>query len=287
MSTLEERFFSVPLRVESNGVLMPSSTYPSIVRINLRGEGNTIHPIVEDDIDAFIDIDKFDVPGAHTLPVQWRKKSTALGAEPLQITVEPAEITLVLDYRIHKIVPLVPKFQGQVDSGYAMTSYTVNPSQVIIDGPMELVWHTLQVSTEPVDLDGARDDFTMTVDVLSPDPLLTVRGTRKAEFHGIINHIVLVRNVSNIPITITNLMKGLTGDLEIRTAAVHLEGEDQNELNRFVPENDFLFIDCSKITSPGTYTLKVQSGTAENLRLRVEPNEVNVRIGSAAGGGKQ
>ena len=266
---------------------MPSSTFPRTVRINLRGEGNAIHPIVEEDIDAFIDINKFDIPGAHTIPVQWRKKGSALGVEPLQITVDPAEITIVLDYKIHKVVPLVPKFRGQVDSGYAMTSFSINPPQVIVDGPTELVWHTLQVSTEPIDLDGARGDFSMTVDVFSPDPLLTVRGIRTAEFHGIINQIVLVRNINNVPIAITNLMKGLAGNLEIKTAMVHMEGDDQNALNRFTPSPGFLSVDCSKITSPGTYTLKVQNGTVEPLQLKVEPNEVNVRIRSVAGDGKQ
>jgi hypothetical protein len=49
MSVLEDRFFSVPLKVETAGTLIPASPYPRMVRVSLRGDANSIYPILEDD----------------------------------------------------------------------------------------------------------------------------------------------------------------------------------------------------------------------------------------------
>ena len=279
MSTLEDRFFSVPLKIESTSSLMPSSSYPRMIKVALRGEANSIYPIQDNDIEVFVDMGKFNVPGVYTVPVQWRKKGTALGVEPLQITVDPMEITLSLDNKISKIVPLTASLQGQVQSGYTMTSYSLNPAQVVIDGPAELLWSVTEAFTEPIDLDGRRSDFTTTVNILNRDPLMIIRGSGTSEFHGIISQIVAVRNISGVPITITGLGDGLTGELETKVGSIHLEGETQSVLDNFDPSPDFLTVDCSGINKPGTYVLKIISGAADNINLRVEPEEVAVRIG--------
>ena len=99
MSTLETRSFSAPLNIESNGPLMPSGSYTQTIRINLRGEANSIYPIPEDDVEVYVDIGKIKNPGTYTVPVQWRRKGAAQRVEPLQITADPADIILVLDQR--------------------------------------------------------------------------------------------------------------------------------------------------------------------------------------------
>ena len=196
MNTLEERFFSVPLRVENISGLVPANSYPHMIRVSLRGEANGISPILEDDLEVFIDVDDFDMPGIVTVPVQWRKKGTALMAEPLQITVDPIQITLVLDYRIQKVVPLAASFRGQVEDGYVMTSYSLEPKHAVIDGPAELVWGITEIKTELINLSGARSDFYRTVNLLPSDPLVSVREIRSAEFHGIIGRNLPVQSIT-------------------------------------------------------------------------------------------
>ena len=278
MSTLETRFFSVPLEVESNGSLMPSSSYPRIIRISLRGEAASIYPVLEDDIEVFVDIGTVSLPGTYTFPVQWQKKGTALGVETLQITVDPMEITLSLDLRISKTVPLVASFRGQVEAGYVMTSYSLNPAQVVIDGPEELMWDISEAFTETIDLDGHMADFSATVNILNRDPLMFIRGKGTTLFRGNIKQIFTARNITGVPITVTGLMDKLTGELETSTGIICLEGDNQNTVNRFVPPVGFLKIDCSEINAPGTYVLRVIPGIARNMSVRVEPEEVRIMI---------
>ena len=281
MSTLEQRFFSVPLKIECKSALMPASSYPRIIRVSLRGEANSIYPIAEDDIEAYVDMLRYDSPGAYTVPVQWRKKGMAQGVEPLQVSVEPVEITLSLDHKISKFVPLAANFSGQVESGYSMTSYSLSPAQVIIDGPAELMGSIFELYTDSIDLDGRVNNFTVTVNVLNRDPLINIRGSGTAEFNGNISQIIPVRNISNVPILIRGLMEGLHGVLELQSGSIHIEGENQEAVVRFVPPPDFLTVDCSGINEPGIYVLTVITGAAENLRTRVDPMEVKITISDA------
>ncbi|MDR0452796.1 MAG: hypothetical protein LBH15_07110, partial [Treponema sp.] len=46
ISVLENRFFSVPLKVELNNTLAIASSYNHMVRVSLRGEANSIFPIL-------------------------------------------------------------------------------------------------------------------------------------------------------------------------------------------------------------------------------------------------
>jgi hypothetical protein len=214
MSSLEERFFSIPLNIERSGTLVPSSHYPRMIRINIRGESNSLFSIMEDDIEAYIDLSTFYMPGVYTIPIQWRKRGTPAGMEPVQITVEPAEITLQLDRRISKVVPLTAVLRGQVDSGYSMTQYSLYPHDFIIEGPAGLISGISDLTTEAIDLDGRRSDFSVTTMALSGDPLVIIRGSGAAEFRATIRQVIPVRNIANVPIAVTGLGEHLSGALE-------------------------------------------------------------------------
>jgi YbbR domain-containing protein len=278
MSTLEERFFSVPLNVETKGNLTPSSSYPRMIRVSIRGDPNSIYPILEDDIEAFADFEKYDAPGAYHSPVQIRKKGTALGVEPLEITVDPLEINLSLDHRISKFVPLAASLRGRLDSGYSLSSYTLNPTQVIIDGPSELIGGISELQTDFIDLDGRTGDFSMMVNILNRNPLIVIRGNGITEFRGFISRIIPVRNIADIPINLTGLDERFAGQSEIRAGSVHLEGRSQDEMDRFTPSSGFLYVDCSEIGESGTYTLKVLYAPVPGLTITVDPQEVVVHV---------
>lgn len=282
MSTLETRSLFVPIAVERLGAMMPSSPYPPMVRISLRGEAESIDSILEGDIEVFADMGGFDVPGAYTVPVQWRKKGTALGAEPLQISVDPAEITFSLDHKTSKFIPLAANITGQVEDGFNMTSFSLNPAQVFVDGPAELMNTISELRTEPIDLSGRRGDFFLTANILRFDPLVVIRGGGTAEFHAAISRIIAVRNVANVPIEVTGLGEGLAAELETKAAGIHFEGDSEAAINTFNPPSGFLSVDCSGIGAPGIYVLKVLAGPEENIpggfTYRVDPDEVRIRI---------
>ncbi|MDR2101780.1 MAG: hypothetical protein LBP43_04350 [Treponema sp.] len=283
MSTLEERFFSVPLKVEIDEGMTPSSPYTRMIRLNLRGDANSIYPILEDDIEAYIDLTRYTEKGSYQAPVQIRKKGTALGVEPLEIGVDPLEISLELDHRVSKYVPLTPNMRGYPEQGYELVSYTLNPTQVVIDGPLNATDGISELLTDFIELDGRTEDFSVMVNILNPAPLVMIRGNGMTEFRGFVRELIILRNFEKVPVAVNGLAPGFNVVPEISAVNLRFEGARQRLENYTIPDN-FLSLDCSVINEPGTYILPVKAALVPGINLiRIEPENITVHISPAEG----
>jgi YbbR domain-containing protein len=280
MSLLEDRFFSVPLHIVTNENMVPAGAYPRMVRLTVRGEANSIYPILEDDIAAYLDLDRYTEAGVYRAPVQIRKQGTALGVEALEISVDPPEVSLELDRKISKYVPLTPIFQGYPEPGYEMASYTLTPAQVVVDGPRRLMDALSELATDSIELGGRSDDFTAVVRIMNREPLLLVRGDGTTEFRGQIRTLILIRSFENLPIRLRGLREDLVPAVTPGTASVRVEGP-QSGIESYAPGADVLYLDCSEITEPGLYTLPVHAALPGSFTLiRSEPAFASIRIGA-------
>jgi hypothetical protein len=279
MSLLEERFFSVPLVVETESALIPASPYPGMIKITLRGDANTIYPIQEDDIQAYIDLEKYTEPGTYRAPVQIRKEETALRADTLEISVDPLEVTLTLDKRQRKTVPVTAKFRGALEPGYELaTDYTLTPARVEIEGPAGVLTNVKELSTEVIELGGRSGDFSVSVRLVNPEPLLGIRGSGRVEFQGAIREQLRVQNFEDLPIRIDNLDGQFSGGLEIEQGSIRIEGGD-TIFDGIQEEDVSLSVDCSSIDSPGEFLLPVTALFPDLFTLiRQDPENVLIRV---------
>jgi len=189
MNTLDTRFISVPLQIESSDLLIPASSYARTVRVSLRGEAGSINPILEEDIEAYIDLKKYPAEGVYRVPVQIRKKGNALGVEPLEISVVPIEINLVLEQRTIKNIPVYPVFSGNVAEGYELTGQSITPTEVIAEGPKSSLETIFEFNTETIILDGRYENFTVMANIKNDNPQITIHGSRICEYRGTIRRI--------------------------------------------------------------------------------------------------
>jgi YbbR domain-containing protein len=282
MTTMESRFFLTPLVVELPAHLVPSSPYTRMIRVTLRGDADNIMPILEDDVEAYIDLGNIEAPGLCRAPVQIRKKGSAVGVEPLEISFNPVEIELELDQKSSKYVPLTANIQGSLEPGYDLVSHSLTPTQVALDGPAKLLDQVTELYTDTIDLDGRNADFSVMVSILNRDPLLTIRGNGMTEFRGFVRSRVAVRNFGSLPIVIEGLDKRFFPETDVAFGNVRITGP-QVELDAFVPPQPFLSVDCSGITGEGAYTLPVKVNLPPSLDLvRGEPREISVAVSLAA-----
>jgi YbbR domain-containing protein len=278
MNTLETRFFSNPLILELPSHLCPSSPYARMIRITLRGDANNTQPILDDDIEAYIDLNSYESPGVYHVPIRIRKKGTALGVEPLEVSVDPVAMNIELDYKQNKYVPLTANIEGSPEPGFDLVSHTLSPTQVVLEGPSGLLDNVLELYTDVIDLNGRNADFSVTVPILNPDPLLTIRGNGTTDFKGFVHSRIDVRNFGNIPITLLNLKTGLRAEPDFRTGTVRLEGSRGN-LDAFSPPSGFLTVDCSAVTGAGRYSLPVKATLPPSLSLvRTDPGELGITV---------
>ena len=96
VTTLSERFFSVPLDVTTPSGLAVASAFPKTVRITLRGAGDAIFPILEEDVGASVSLDSHQSAGVYRAEVKVARRGTAQNVEPLEIRGDPQEITFTL-----------------------------------------------------------------------------------------------------------------------------------------------------------------------------------------------
>jgi YbbR domain-containing protein len=278
ISTLEEDSFSAPLRIESNGQLVPSNSYEDSVRITLRSDERNINSIDREDIEVYVDLMKIDVPGTYRVPVLVRKTGTAVGIDPLEIRVNPSEIEINLDYNSSKSVSVTPNFRGSLDSGYEMISYSLEPTQVEIEGPRSIIDSVTSLSTEYIELTGRRSNFVTTSRITASDPLMKFQGSGLVEVHGFVQELIMIRNFNNLPITITGLNNRFTASLNIDEGSVRVEGS-QNALADYILWGTVLSLDCSNIETTGTVEIPVTVSVPPQFSLiRYEPMSVSVTI---------
>ena len=190
MNSLETRFFSVPLKIEANSALVPANSLTNEVRISLRGEPDSIQQIMENDIEAYIDLGRYSNEGTYRAPVQIRKKGSALGVAPLEISVLPIEISLVIEQNIIKSIPVFPVFKGTISQGFELADRQIIPDTIIAEGPRSALEDIKEFNTEIIDIDRRYENFSVRVNIINDNPLISVHGDRMIEFRGVINRII-------------------------------------------------------------------------------------------------
>lgn len=277
LTRLEERTLSIPLAVSLNDNMVPSSQYPRMVRVVLKGEREVIYGIRDDEISASVDLSGIRAEGVYRVPVRLEKRGNALTADPLEIHPEPAELALGLERKTTKLVPVTPAFKGFLESGYELTSFDLNPLEVVISGPAGLVAQTIEIPTDTIELSGKKTDFSMTVRLIKKETLLNFEGQDSVLFSAKVRHALDVRTLENVTIAIKNLSPSLKVSTpgSKATVKIHLPAE---ALENFSADS-LLSVDAAEIFRPGTYTLPVSLDTPSGSIVETyEPQSLAITV---------
>ncbi len=285
LNRLEDRYISVPLTVSLGDDYLPSSQYPRSVRVTLRGESNALFSIQEDDVRASLDLSGYRAEGQYRVPVQIERKGTALGVDPLEIRTDPAEVSVSMERRATRVVPVTPSFKGFLEPGYELLSFDINPSEIEVSGPASAVARVSDVQTDFIELTGRNVDFTVKVKVVNKESLVSPIGPDTVEFRAVVQRSLAIKTFEGVSIQVDGLAGGLAlaaplppGSLRIRSATSDITG--------FAPPPGILFVDVSEYRKPGSYQAKVQSRAPDGFTIeRYNPQSVQVVIVSMEGGG--
>lgn len=282
LTRLEERTLSIPLAVSLNDTMVPSSHYPRMIRVVLKGEREVIYGIREDEISASVDLSGYRNEGVYRVAVRLEKRGNALTADPLEIHPEPSELALGLERKVTRLVPVTPAFKGFLETGYELTSFDLDPLEVTISGPAGLVAQTIEVPTDTIELSGKKTDFSMDVRLIRKDTLLNFEGKDSVLFSARVRRSLDVRTIEDTPISIKNLSPSLAPGAELPRGSVRIH-VPADALENFVPEN-LLSVDMSDVFRPGNYTLPVTiQAPPGSVVESFQPQSVTVSIVSSGG----
>lgn len=283
LSRLETRYFSVPLHLELPAGFVPGAPYTQKVRVTLRGESSAIFGVLEEDVEAYADFTKHDSDGEYQAPIEIRKKGTALNIDPLEIKVDPLEVTVTLEREVTKSVDVVPSLKGFPPPGYQLSQYYLKPSSVEVVGPRSHLDNLDSVKTEDIDLTGRVQDFTVQVRLGINDPLLRLPGGDVVEFRGIIQESTVLQTIEPVNVVVSNLKPNLKVQGQLPTGTIRVQGK-QVDLEAIQPSDVQLEADASNIDRPGTYTLPVRPNLPPGvLVLRFDPARVTINVVQASG----
>ncbi len=288
MSTLDERFFSAPVKVLLPEGYAIAEEYQKSVKITIRGEENKIYPILESDIQPYVDLRDHRSEGIFMVPVRIKKTGTALDVQSMEVRVDPAELKFVLARVVDKSVKVKPIIRGTVAHGYEMAQYTVTPDSVVITGPRNHVEKIDEVSTSVIDLTGKKSDFNTTVRVVVRDPFVHVKGSPVVNFFAVISEAVILKNFKNLDIISVDLDSNLRLASSLPRGEIKIQGS-QLLVENLTPDDLRLVVDCSGVKHPGKFLLPVKPETPDNvIVLDYEPKEVILFfISTNAGSGEE
>lgn len=278
VTTLSERFFSVPLEVSTAPGLAVASAFPKTVRITLRGAGDAIFPILEDDVDATVSLDPHKMPGVYRAEVKVDRKGTAQGVEPLEIRVEPPSITFTLEPLMEKRVVVSPDLKGTPAYGFELVQSGITPQNMTIRGARSRVQSVSSLLTEEIDLTGRTSSFAARVKVLAPNPLVKVSGDAAVDFHATIQEATVQHSFEGVAIAPFDLSPHLALKEPPGTGRLKVQGT-QLAVDALHPEDLRLLLELGSVRRAGTYTLQTRPDSAAGVMVMDwDPKDVTVVV---------
>jgi hypothetical protein len=276
VNTMDERYFSVPLRVDPPPGLAISKPYPKSARVTLRGKQDAIFSVLEQDIEVYADFGRFHSAGQFRIPVRVARHGTSLNVEPLDVRVEPAEISITLEQKIEKTVSVEPVIRGSPPAGYDLVQYTLVPDTVQVSGPRSLVGALDTIRLQEIDLDGRTEDFTEHVAIMEENSLIDYPRERTVVFRGIIREAVIIKTFEDIDIISIDLSPDLKLAEPLPNGSIRIQG-NQRAIEALPLEKLRLVVDCSRIEKPGPEILHPEPDVPpEFVVLKFEPQQLDV-----------
>ena len=257
VNSMEERYFTVPLQIQVSEGYVVSGSYPQSVRVTIRGNGENIYRILEEDIRVYADFTSHRSEGIFRSPVEYRGAGTSSLAGNVEIGVEPGELTLEIERNIRKNVEVYPSMTGIPAKGYEMTQFFINPNTVQLEGPRSHLEEIDTVLTETIDLTGRTSDFTQKVILSKEDPYLVFPGESSVEFLGIIRESILIKDFMDVGMVWLDLDEGLLIEGVPAGGTIKLQGP-QLSLEALNPSDIFISADCSSVQEPGLHQVEAR-----------------------------
>jgi YbbR domain-containing protein len=278
VNTLTERFFSVPLEVSVPAGLAVASAYPKSVRITLRGAEEQIYPVLEEDIEAVVSLEGKRGPGVFRAPVKVTRRGTAASVEPLEVKVEPQDLTFTLEQLVEKRVPVLPDLRGSPAYGYEMVQTVVVPPSAVVRGAKSRVQGITGLSTEEIDLTGRSASFAAKLKLGLPSQLVRIAGDASVEFRATIQEAVTSRAVEGIPVTTVDLAARWIARTPLPPGRVQVRGP-QLLVDGVRTDQVRLVLDCSIVKRAGAYVLHPRPEAPTGVTVQDwSPREITVEF---------
>lgn len=132
------------------------------VSVSISARERIIRELTQNNVRVVIDLSNVKI-GENSLPITRSSIKLPRGTDILRI--EPSLVKVVMDKKVQKTVPIKPITTGQPEKGFVVASVTATPSSIVIEGPQKELEKIRNIKTEPVDIEGIRENLNIQVKI--------------------------------------------------------------------------------------------------------------------------
>ena len=275
-SLIDSKTVVVPLQIIENGIVMHMGNAPKSVAVVVRAGDETIKSLHPSDISASICLDTITEKGTYKLPVSITLSDTLKAYDPFEVRLKEDSVTIDVDKKAIKYIPITPSVVGEVAHGYEIDSISMSPSTVEVAGPESVLNATEQIYTTRLNVSNAEINFSTETSYQQLNKLLTVldEGPFKAEVT--IKPKAMERIFDDVPVEVINLNNSLEIKDELPLVSIKLSGT-MPVLENYILTKHAVQINLREITEPGIYTVPLRYVLPANLQL-VEKSDDELTI---------
>ena len=279
-SLIDSKTFVVPLKINENGMVMHVGNVPESVSVIVRAGDETIKSVLPTDISASVSLDNITKKGTYKLPVKITLSESLMEYDPFEVKIKDDSLTIDVDRKAIKYVPLMPSIVGEVAHGYEIDNISISPSTVEIEGPESIVNATEHIYTTRINVSNAEINFSTETSFQQLNKILTIidEGPFKAEIS--VKPKIMERTFDSVPIEVLNLDDKLEISGELPLITLKLSG-NMPVLEDYILSKHAVQLNMQEINEPGTYELPLRYVLPANLQLIEKSDEeltVNVII---------
>lgn len=156
--TFRETVVQVPLEVRNLSESFVARDIPETVKVQVEGEWSVVDKVDPDQFSAFIRLEAFEA-GNHQVPVE-----VTVPPGVRLVNIIPSAVALQLTEITTKRLPVVVDVVGGPAAGYTMLEPVVEPEEVIVSGPSDIL-DTLRTASVRVEIRNATEDVVRVLPV--------------------------------------------------------------------------------------------------------------------------
>ena len=215
--------FSVPLELEGlpKDVALAGDP-PDSVAVRVRAPDTTLRNLSPGRIRARVHLEGVR-PGDLTIPLTPDIIRAPMGVEVVH--VDPRTLSLKVERRVSKLVPVVLRITGQPAPGFEYAGYTADPDKVTVEAPEGIAGSLSEALTDEVAIGGRTESFDSSVNVMPGRAGARIAGQSTVNLRVNIRQQRITQTYAGIPLE-TNTPAGFSYRVRFspQSVTVVLEG---------------------------------------------------------------
>jgi len=200
------RDFSVPVAIAVSGDLILASSPPNTATVRLRGSESLMRRV--DPMVLSVDLTDAD-EGKQDVQLS----RSILEGIPRGLEVEfidPDRLSLALDRRLRRQLPVEPVFLGQPPDGFTLYGSSPDPEFLVVEGPVSELESVEVIRTNGILLDRRRSPFTVQVAVVPEGDFVRVVDPSTVEVRVDVDASPVDKSFEAIPVIVTGTIHSTT-----------------------------------------------------------------------------